>query len=651
MTIATRWIVLGTMTAASASFPSASAQLGDFGDPATLIHQVQGPGPTSPLVNNDVIVEGVVTAHFPSLGGFTVQEEDTDADGDTATSDGIFVFKPSLSVSPGNKVRLEGTVSEQFGRTQIVLTTGIVDASQSYLVRVPVTPVELPMPTSDYFERYEGMLVQFPQSLSVTDLFNLGRFGEISVSSVGPLQTPTNVVSPGQAANDLAALNQRNQIILDDGSTQQNPDPIIYPTPRLSSTNTIRRGDTVANMTGIMHFDFGSYRLQPTVQPDFQTQNSRTSAPADVGGNLKVASFNVLNYFTTQSGRGADNSVEFQRQTDKLVAAITSIDADVYGLTELENNGYGEGSAIDTLVDALNASAGAGTFAYRDPGTSMVGSDAITVGLIYKPSTVTPSGDAAVLISSLFGTPDPGHGTQNRAPIAQTFVENGSGQVFTVAVNHFKSKGASGLNDPTDPDFDQGDGQGFFNHFRTRAAQELADWLATDPTDSNDPDILIIGDLNSYLMEDPITALEAAGYANLLKQFIDDPYSFVFFGQHGALDHALATGSLATQVTGVAEWHINTDETRALDYNIEFKSPGQINDLYSPDPFRASDHDPIMIGLNLRVPEPTSLALMSLGLLAMTSRRRSARSAPSLIGRVKSSAPLLGDRPTTPRRC
>ncbi len=619
MLLTTRWAALGAVAMTLGALPSASAQLGGFGDPATLISQVQGLGATSQLVNNAVIVEGVVTAQFPLLGGFYVQEEDADTDGDAATSEGLFVSSTSFSVTPGNKVRLEGTVSEQFGRTRISLTSGIIDASQNYIGQVPVTPVQLPTPTSDYFERYEGMQVQFQQTLSVTELFNLGRFGEVVVSSGGPLQIPTNVVSPGQPANDLADLNLRNQIVIDDVSNQQNPDPIVYPTPQLSAGNTIRRGDTVQNTTGIMGFNFGTYRLQPTVQPSFQTQNPRTSGPADVGGRLKVAGFNALNYFTTLDERGANDPVEFQRQTDKLVAAITSINADVFGLMELENNGFGDGSAIDTLVDALNAAAGAGTFAFIDPGTATVGTDAITVGLIYKPSKVTPSGDAAVLISSLFGTPDPGSGSQNRAPIAQTFLENSTGEMFTVAVNHFRSKGAGGLNDPSNPDFDQGDGQGFFNDFRTRAAVELADWLATDPTAADDADILIIGDLNAYLMEDPIKALEAAGYANLLDQYINDPYSFVFLGEEGALDHALAAGSLAGQVTGVTEWHINADEALSLDYNVEFKSLGQITSLYSPVPYRASDHDPIIIGLNL--PEPASLGLMFVGIFVVTMRR------------------------------
>lgn len=618
MTSIERWAVVGTV--AVASLDSALGQLGDLGDQAIPISQIQGAGGTSPLVNNAVIIEGVVTAEFTSLGGFFVQEEDADADSDTATSEGVFVTTAtSLAVSPGNKVRLEGVVSEQFGRTRIQLANGIVDVSEDFLGQVSVTPVQLPTPTQDFFERYEGMRVQFPQTLSVTELRNLGRFGEVGVSNGSPLQIPTNVVSPGQPANDLADLNRRNQIVIDDGSTQQNPDPIIYPAPQLSADNAIRRGDTVQNLTGVMDFSFGNYRLQPTVQLNFRAQNPRRSRPEDVGGRLKVASFNVLNYFTTLGQRGADSTAELKRQTDKLVATITAIDAEAVGLMELENNGYGDGSAIDVLVDALNAAAGANTYAFIDPGTSELGTDEIAVGLIYKPDRVTPDGRAAVLTSSLFGSPDPNSGIQNRAPLAQTFVENATGQTFTIVVNHFKSKGQSGLNDPENSDFDQGDGQGFFNDFRTRAAQALADWLATDPTDSNDPDFLIIGDLNAYMMEDPITALETAGYTNLLNKFNGNAYSFVFSGAQGTLDHALATGSLADQVTGVTEWHINADESRVLDYNVEFKNPDQIIDLFEADPYRGSDHDPIIIGLNL--PEPTSLSLLALGGLALLPRR------------------------------
>ena len=162
-------------------------------------------------------------------------------------------------------------------------------------------------------------------------------------------------------------------------------------------------------------------------------------------------------------------------------------------------------------------------------------------------------------------------------------------------MNHLKSKGSDCV---ADGDPNLGDGQGNCNATRRSAAAAIADWLSTDPTSSGDPDFLIIGDLNAYLLEDPLTALRNAGFVNLGEAATGtDAYSFVFGGQSGALDHALASPSLEPQVAAVLEWHINADEPPVLDYNLE---SGRDPDLFDADtPYRASDHDPLLIGLNL----------------------------------------------------
>ena len=114
-------------------------------------------------------------------------------------------------------------------------------------------------------------------------------------------------------------------------------------------------------------------------------------------------------------------------------------------------------------------------------------------------------------------------------------------------------------------------------------------------------DVLIIGDLNAYARETPITTVERAGYTNLKDRFMGaETYSYVFFGQSGYLSHALASSSLTAQVTDLVVWHINADEPRVLDYNEEDKSPEQLVDLYHADPYRSSDHDPVLIGLELK---------------------------------------------------
>lgn len=415
--------------------------------------------------------------------------------------------------------------------------------------------------------------------------------------SLVALLTPTHVVAPGTAARDRQDLNDRSRILLDDANNQQNIDPTRYPAGELSASSTLRVGDTASDVTGVLEQRFGAYRIPPTSARDaqFTSTNPRQPSPAEVPGQLKVGSFNVLNYFNGDgsgggfpTARGATTEVEFTRQRDKIISALVGMDADVVGLNEIENDARPH-SAIEDLVAGLNAATAPGTYDFID--TGVVGGDAIRVALIYRPGSVTPVGAHAILDGTVDADFD---STRSRPVVAQTFRYNALGTTFTVAANHLKSKGsACGSADP-----DTGDGQGNCNRTRTKAAEALARWLATDPTGSSDADALIIGDLNSYAKEDPIRALGSSGWTNLLHAFGGDTaYSYVFSGQSGYLDHALASPTMLDQVKGVTEWHINADEPIALDYNVEFKTRNHIDALYAPDAFRSSDHDALLVGL------------------------------------------------------
>ena len=454
-------------------------------------------------------------------------------------------------------------------------------------------------------ERHEGMSISIAQELTVTEVFTLARFGEAALSVGGRLETPTNAVAPGADAIALQDLNDRSRILLDDGNNQQNIDPTRYPQGGLSASNTLRVGDSTPSLTGVLEFRFGVYRVQPVADITFTHSNPRPLAPEPVGGNLQVAAFNVLNYFNGNgsgldgaaggfpTARGANNLLEFDRQRAKVISAMSALDADVIGLMELENDDTdAQFGAIEDLVAGLNTAAGSEKYDFID--TGVVGTDAIRVGIIYQPAVVTPVGSHAIIDSTV----DPRFiDTLNRPSIAQTFELNGSGERFTSVVNHLKSKG-SDCDHVSDPD--TGDGQGNCNLTRTAAAEALVDWLAADPTGSGDPDVVVLGDMNAYAMEDPITVFKDAGYVDTIAAFVgSDGYSFVFDGQSGYLDHALASPSLAAQVSGVTEWHMNADEPIALDYNVEFKTPNQVNTFYDDGPYRSSDHDPALVGLDL----------------------------------------------------
>jgi predicted extracellular nuclease len=589
-----------TPGAANVAITVLTDPIGECGDPATLIHDIQGSGLASADVGSIREVQGIVTGDFEAsnqLGGFFMQEETADYDANSNTSEGIFVFNDGVgSVSPGDTVRVRGTVAEYFDLTELnnVVSVTICPATGT----TASVPWSLPVTAVSDWEWVEGMEVTINQTLYASGNYTWARYGEIDLSVGAPLDNPTNVVAPGAPAIALQDLNNRSRIQLDDGSTVQNPLP--YP-PYLGVGNTQRTGDTIPGLTGNVSYSFGVYEIEPTQPVNFTRVNARPGVP-NVGGTMQVASFNVLNYFTTidngspicgplsnQDCRGADSASEFTRQRDKIVTAISKLDAEVVGLMEIEN--APDNTPEANLVAGLNAATAPGTYNYIAAGP--IGSDAIRVALLYKPAAVTPVGTFGILDSSVNPLFDD---TLNRPMLTQSFMENATGAVFTVSVNHLKSKG-SDCNDVGDPDI--GDGQGNCNITRTNAAQAIVDYLASDPTGVGDSDYLVIGDMNSYAKEDPISTMKAGGYTDLIEMFqgvgfADSAYSYNFESQSGYLDHGLSSRTMMPQVTGAAFWHVNADEPSGLDYN-NYNQPL----LYNPDEFRSSDHDPVIIGIDM----------------------------------------------------
>ncbi len=555
---------------------------------AVTIGSVQGTGEASPVVGQTVEVEGVVVGDFQT-GGFDGYYLQDAGDDDVATSDGVFVYAAGgLDVNIGDEVHVLGTVSEFFGMTEVTATAAAVCASGLELP--PAAEITLPIQDPAIYETLEGMRVTLPQALSILEFFEFGRFGTVTLGSERHM-TPTAVVEPGPDAVALATANALDTITLDDGRSQENPDPAIHPDGGIFTLeHSFRGGDLVANATGVLDYRFDTWAVQPTQGAEYQPVNTRSANPVpEVGGTTTVSSFNVLNYFTTLGSRGADNATEFERQEAKIVAALKAIDADIFGLIEIENSA--DDTPLKTLVNALNAEVGEGTYAAIP--TGLLGTDVITTALIYKPAEVAPVGDFAVLDSSV----DPDFDTEfNRPALAQTFTDLQTDGEVTVVVNHLKSKG-SDCNDVNDPDL--GDGAGNCNLTRTKAAVALAEWLAGDPTGQGAGNELIIGDLNSYDKEDPIDALRAAGYTDLILEYQgEEAYSYVFDGQLGYLDYALANTGLVDNVTGASPWHINSDEPSLIDYDMNFKKDAQ-DALWAPDQWRSSDHDPVLVGLDL----------------------------------------------------
>ena len=572
------------------------------------IHEVQGAGMESPVQGFTVTVEGIVVGDFQGgsgvgLDGFYVQEENADADADAGTSEGIFVYDPAgeTDVMLGDLVSVTGQVQEFGNQTQLNTTTAdgnIALVSSDNVLPAP-SDIDFPLTTRDELERYEGMFVRLTDDAVVTGTSSLGRFGELEISSGERLTQFTECNAPNPGA--LAAYNAEQdlrRILIEDGAGGANPATIRLPDgTTYSGTNPLRAGTSYTGLRGVMDERFGNYRIQATgvVSVD---QNERPTTPPDVGGNLKIAGMNVLNYFTTFGERGADNQAELDRQTAKIVAAICALDADIIGLVEIENNGTDAGSATQALIDAITAGCGKTYAAVVSPET---GTDQIKVQLIYDVLVVEESGTAAALSSpaDVF--------SRNRVPTAQTFRitdedNDGFGGQITVVANHWKSK-AGGCRSEDDC----GGGAGAGNGTRIAAATAIKDWLATDPTGTGVTNQLIVGDLNAYSREAPITNLTDAGFVNLVREFAPDGSfpcgslpSYVFGGEWGSLDHALASADLAPFVTGAAPWNVNAAEPTALAYDGR-------DDLYSPDFYRFSDHDPVLVGVRLETALPVEL--------------------------------------------
>ena len=621
-------------------------------DDLTRIHDVQGNGAATPIPGATVTVEAIVTASFQGANqkqGFFLQEEDADVDADPATSEGIFVFCNTCptAVAEGQRVRVTGTVSEFFGNTEITASTaGSVMVISSGNPLPTAATIDLPVVgvVNDYYEAREDMRVTFVDSLSVSEYFELARYGQIELFEGGrPVQfTETNTPSVAGYNAHLEALSRR-RVILDDDDDEQNVsllDPnglqFIYP-PRANGGFSVgtqgidffRGGDLVNGLTGVLDWSFAgltgtdAWRVRPTLAnpATFTVANPRPVTPPAVGGAIKAVGMNLLNYFTTidttasdNTGpcgpggtldcRGADSNAELIRQRERASIVICTLNADVYGFGELENTT--PSASITDLLGAVNTRCGgAHPYAFANTGGTL-GTDAIRVQIIYRTGIVSPVGAP---LSDL----DPIH---SRPPTAQTFdvvdaTNPAFGQRFTVIANHFKSKGSSaGL----PGDADAGDGAGASNATRTAQATRLLAWISSTVLPAaNDPDVLLLGDFNSYAAEAPVTTITGGGYTDLETALLGPAaYSYLFDGQLGHLDYAFSSASLTPQITGVGAWHINADEADLLDYNDEIKDTGEAAFEEKPDgsalvpprvlfqamsPYRASDHDPVLVGI------------------------------------------------------
>jgi len=542
---------------------------------ALAIGRVQGTGAQSPLLGQTVTVEGVISARDGKRGWY-LQDG---GDGDGASSDAIFVADASTGFEPGDRVRVRGVVAEQAsGRaTRTALEQPVVQR----LGRGTLVPVAISEAAPDW-ERLEGMALRFDLPVLLADSGELAKRGRVLASVGERLWQPGERAEPGSdAARAVSADNARRLLWL-----EANGDTVAWP----AGLAQARSGSRLDGVTGVLDQAGAGYQLQLTSAPTLQA--TARPQPPQVPGNLRVAALNLENLFNGDgkgggfpTPRGARTAAELAEQLTKHVATINGLDADIVALMELENDGYGRDSSIATLVDALDADghAGSANWRYIDAGQGP-GDNAIRVGLIYRNDRVRPQGKPATLQAGPFGP-------HSRVPLAQAFVpiRNGriDGAAFVIVANHFKSKGCSGAEDG---DRDQGDGAACWNATRSESARLLDDWLKRDPAGHGGARTLLVGDFNAYAREAPLRVLEDAGWRDAFAVAgVASPYSYVYDGELGRLDHALLSPALAKRLRGAAEWHSNADEPESAGYRAG-----------GAGPWRSSDHDPLLLGFDLR---------------------------------------------------
>jgi 5'-nucleotidase len=649
------------------------------------IAEIQGTTDTSPFVYDTATTRGVITAAYPTGGfnGFFMQTEGTGGATDaTAGSDGVFVFgSQAMASTPtvGDFVEVTGSVSEFAGSTQLTPAAGGVVKINDEAHTAPVALPALPT-TEASREAHESELFDPDTAFTVTNTFNTNNFAEIGLATGDePLIAPTEVARPGTPEADaVAADNAVRAITLDDGSSSNFIGSANgTPTPWITPTDSVRVGAGATLHTPVvLDWRNNVWKIQPLSQvtgqgtevATFENTRGDNAEPQSVGGDLKLATFNVLNYFPTtgeefdalpnttcsyfndrdgvhigvnsctpDGPRGAATTVSFQRQQAKTVTAINKLGADIVSLEELENSakfGKNRDFAIANLVDALNAAAGAGTWAFvpspaPEDRPTVAQEDVIRTGFIYKPASVATVGSSRILV-------DETHFGNAREPLAQAFKPAGAGddRAFSVIVNHFKSKG-SGVDDGT--------GQGNANPDRVGQANALVSFADQFAADRATDAVFLAGDFNSYSKEDPMQVLYDDGYEPI-ESDTEGEETYSFSGLVGSLDHVLGNAAAMELVTGADVWNINSPEPVAYQYSRFNYNVTQFFD--ATNPFGASDHDPEIVGLNT-VPAPVDVQILGTndfhGRLANNPTGTEAGAA-VLAGAVKQ---LRGDNPNT----
>ncbi|AOY89333.1 endonuclease [Marinobacter salinus] len=560
----------------------------DCGKPATPIARIQGAGDQSPMAGQTVSVEGILTLDSRAEGGFRgfyLQQADHQADDSPLTSEALFIYTNRQPGKPGDRLRLTGTVKEYHGLTELTKISTLIVCGRETLPQ----PIPLSLPWQDNPETRENMRVEFRQPLTIIDNYDLARYGELTLAA-GDQVIATEYRSPSRPTKLVSRQQSRQRVLLDDGKGEQNPMPVPWPPGGLVPERTVRAGDTVTGLAGVLDFRYGDWRVQPEASPDFTSANPRLPPPPLPSGNhIRVLSMNMQNYFNGNgdgkgfpTSRGATTQADFKEQHRRVVNALLTPDPDILALTEIENDGYGPNSAVGSLAEAL----GPDWRVVATPGLD--GSDQIRTVLLYRNDRIMTIGKPARLTSGPFRI----HG---RPPVVQAFQRHGSRASVRIVALHLKSKSCRGA---TGANLDQGIGEGCYAQRRSEAALAIADWLKTVAATKTLAGTLITGDFNSYTRENTLEVFRNAGFTSMVHRFHPcdagscPHYTYRYKGEKGSLDYALASDSLKPHILSAHTWLINADEPRAMGYQ-------SLLNPVEPLPWRSSDHNPVITDIGL----------------------------------------------------
>ncbi len=536
--------------------------------PVTPVAEVQGIGFESPMANAEVTVRGVVTWSDPSQGLYL---QDTSPFLGQGASHGILIAAPELAdqFRKGTLMTASGTVAELGERVDTMTALTAVSQAencgpgpdlQEIDARLPLNPTER--------ETFEAMHILLEQTLTITEARDVSR-GEISVSALGLLRAPTEIGLPGDAAR---AVEQKNR---DWSLAVENPS-----LTRLEPFTEVHAGAVLNVLSGVLGHDGHGLRLK-TGGDLGVVKRPFPRVPAAPEGAIRVASFNLYEFFNGDGRgggfpgeRGARSQREYRRQSDRIVAAIAEIRPDVLAVMELENDGFGDQSAVQDLKRSLSRGLDV-EFEVATPESERAGPDAIAVGMLFRSDRLEAVGPAQLLEGGSMGP-------LNRVPLAQAFIDRVSGERFLVVSNHLKSKSFC---PQSGPDTDQGDGQACWNPTRVNGAEETVRWAQALAAATGTEHLLLAGDFNAYRREDPVRAIKAQGFVELAEKHNPNSplYSYIYRGAAGTLDYVFASPSLARFSNQALIWNINA----------AYPWSGRPSEPW----LRSSDHDPVVVDL------------------------------------------------------